>query len=169
MMIIIRGFAVILTALATLGPAQAAGGAGPAPRPRERQVLDGFVLGRLPPGLGSRVTDPAYEWGDVAFRDRVWERGPDVSGGYHVDMTAEVLRGARLSDPSALRAFLADYLERSAETWSPRRSRDRPGFAGVNDVFVLDRPGVAIYARLERPGADRSDLLRFMDGVRRDV
>jgi hypothetical protein len=105
----------------------------------------------------------------VAFRSRVWERGPDSSGATHVDMTAEVLRGAKLSDPAALRAFLARYLEKPAETWHPRRSRGRPGFAGGDDAFFLDRPGVAVYARLEKPGADPESLLQFMDGVRRDV
>jgi hypothetical protein len=167
-MIIIRVFAVLLAALATLGAARAPSGAAD-PEPRGRAVLDGFVLGPLPPDLGRHMSDFAYDWGDVAFHSRVWERGPDSSGATHVDMTAEVLRGAKLSDPAALRAFLAHYLEKPAETWHPRGSRGRPGFAGPDDAFFLDRPGVAVYARLEKSGAGPGPLLQFLDGVRRDV
>ena len=167
-MFIVTGLVAVLT-LCALGPAH-----GPPPEPRERTVLDGYVLGPLPPGLGPRVSDHAYEWGDppdetVAFHSRVWERGPDDSGGYHVDMTVAVLRGKRLSDTAALRAFLSEYLERGENSWHPRRFAGRPGFAGADDACFLDRPGVAIYARLERPGADPADLARFMEGVRPDV
>lgn len=166
-MFVFIGVIAVAAALFTAGP-----GHGPPPEPRS--VLDGYVLGRLPPGLGPRVSDHAYEWGDdppetVGFHSRVWERGPDASGGYHVDLTVAVLRGKRLSDPAALRAFLAEYLEKDASAWRPHAYAGRPGFTGEGDACFLDRPGVAVYARLERPGADPADLDRFMEGVRRDV
>jgi len=166
-MFIVTGVIVLIAALLSTGPAHG-------PPPPSPTALDGYVLGRLPPGLGPRVTDHAYEWGDdppqtVAFHERVWERGPDASGGYHVDLTVAVLRGKRLSDPAALRAFLAEYLERDASAWRPHAFAGRPGFTGTDDACFLDRPGVAVYARLERPGAHQADLYRFMEGVRRDV
>ena len=166
-MFVFVGVIAVAAALFTTGPAH-----GPPPEPRA--VLDGYVLGRLPPGLGARVTDHAYEWGDdppeaVGFHSRVWERGPDSSGGYHVDLTVAVLRGKRLSDPAGLRAFLAEYLEKDASAWRPHAYAGRPGFTGSDDACFLDRPGVAVYARLERPVAGPADLERFMEGVRRDV
>ena len=166
-----RGLVAVAAALVTLGGpahgAQAPGGAGAGPP--GAGVLDGYVLGRPPPGLGPHVSDFAYEWGGVGFHSRVWESGPDSSGGYRVDFTVAVLRGERLRDPAALRSFMAGYLERPAGSWRERAFTGRPGFTGADDAFFLDRPGVAVYARLERPGADRRDLLEFMEGVRPDV
>lgn len=168
-MVLLTGIVAAMSVLFALGPAH-----DPPPEPRGRAVLDGYVLGRPPPGIGSRVSDHAYEWGDdpdqtVAFHSRVWERGPDASGGYHVDFTVEVLRGNRLSDPEELKAFLSEYLERDAGTWRAREFAGRPGFTGADDACFLDRAGVAVYARLERPGSSRGDLMRFMEGVHRDV
>jgi len=160
-MFIFTGVVAVMAAVLALGPAPGTGG-----------TLDGYVLERPPPGVGQHVSDHAYEWGDdpaetVAFHSRVWERGPDAAGGYHVDLTVAVLRGKRLSDPAALRAFMAEYLERDAATWRPRTFTGRPGYDGPDDAFFLDRPGVAVYARLERPGSDHADLIRFMEGVHR--
>lgn len=139
-----------------------------------RSTLDGYVLGHVPPGVGPNVDDFSYEQGDdpastVAFHKREWERGPDAEGAYHVDFTVEVLRGKRLSDPVALRAFLAEYLERHETSWEPHTFTGRPGYIGADDAFFLDDRGVAVYARLDTPGADRRDLIRFMDEVHRDA
>lgn len=160
----------LIALVAALCAATPAVGAPRDPRP----TLDGYVLGHVPPGVGPQVTDSSYEQGDdpastVAFHSRVWERGPDAEGAYHVDFTAEVLRGRRLTDPVALRAFLAEYLERHETSWEPRAFAGRPGYIGTDDAFFLDETGVAVYARLETPGADRRDLIRFMDEVHRDA
>lgn len=169
-MLFVRGLVAVAAALLTLGgPAHAAGGAGTGPAGDGACVLDGYRLGRPPPGLGPHVSGFAYEWGEVGFRSRVWESGPDPSGGYRVDFTVAVLRGDRLRDPAALRSFMAAYLERPARSWRERGFAGRPGFTGRDDAFFLDRPGVAVYARLERPDADHHDLLEFMEGVRPDV
>ena len=170
-MLFTRGLVAVAAAAALVtlgGPAHGAAGGAGAPG-GGAGTLDGYGLGRPPPRLGPHVSDFAYEWGGVAFRSRVWESGPDPSGGYRVDFTVAVLRGERQRDPAALRTFMAGYLERPAGSWRERAFTGRPGFTGADDAFFLDRPGVAVYARLERPGADRRDLLEFMEGVRPDV
>ena len=47
--------------------------------------LDGFSIGHLPVAIDDRtsVSDFEYEWGDVAFSSRVWER-PREGGGAEV-------------------------------------------------------------------------------------
>src|SRR2546430_836177 len=49
-------------------------------------TVDGFVVGWLPRSLaGDNVSDFTYSFDDVDFQSKVWESGPDESGGYHVD------------------------------------------------------------------------------------
>lgn len=163
-------FTSLIALVAALCVAAPASGAQREPR----STLDGYALGQVPPGVGPNVNDFSYEQGDdpastVAFHKREWERGPDAEGGYHVDFTVEVLRGKRLSDPVALRAFLAEYLERHETSWEPHAFTGRPGYIGADDAFFLDDRGVAVYARLDTPGTGRRDLIRFMNEVHRDV
>ncbi|MEO3779000.1 hypothetical protein ABGB16_19550 [Micromonospora sp. B11E3] len=106
--------------------------------------LDGFVVGYVPAGLGTEVSDFASEWDDVRFHTRVWER--QVEEGYWVDLRVHVLRAARLTTLDELRDFLAGYHERDAETWAPADLDvgGTRGLIGEGEAFWLVEPGVAI-------------------------
>ncbi|SBT49243.1 hypothetical protein [Micromonospora narathiwatensis] len=118
--------------------------------------LDGFVLGHLPAGTGELVEDFTYEWDDVAFNSRVWER--EIDGGHQVDLQVLVLRGPRLATAAALRDFLAEYHERDPDAWalSEFQPGEAAGFIGENEAFWLVEPGVAVQVRFPtgRFGAD---------------
>ncbi|MGH4024474.1 MAG: hypothetical protein ACRDRV_07795 [Pseudonocardiaceae bacterium] len=163
--LVVIGAAVAATALCSISPDP--GHASPDPA-AATGTLDGFTLGHLPDGLGPMVSDFDYEWDDVSFRTRVWERGPDPAGSYHVDLRAAVLRGERLTDPDALRGFLAEYLERDPEQWELQRyDRDAyHGFADSGRVFFLVRPGVAVQVATEEGSVvSREELVATADGV----
>lgn len=106
--------------------------------------LDGFVVGYVPAGIGTEVSDFATEWEDVRFHTRVWER--QVAEGYRVDLRVHVLRGARLGTLDALRDFLAAYHERDAAGWQPAAFDNGgvPGLIGDGEAFWLVEPGVAV-------------------------
>ncbi|HEX2297789.1 MAG TPA: hypothetical protein VHH34_04595 [Pseudonocardiaceae bacterium] len=163
--LVVIGAAIAVTALCSISPEPARAGSGPA---AAGDPLDGFTLGHLPEGLGPMVSDFDYEWDDVSFRTRVWERGPDPDGSYHVDLRAAVLRGDRLTDPDALRSFLAEYLERDPQQWELQRY-DRAtyhGFADTGRVFFLVRPGVAVQVATEEGSVvSRQELLATADGI----
>lgn len=162
--LVVIGAAVAATALCSLSPEPARAGSGPA----TTGTLDGFTLGHLPDGLGPMVSDFDYEWDDVSFRTRVWERGPDPAGNYHVDLRAAVLRGDRLTDPEELRGFLAEYLERDPQQWELRRyDRDTyHGFAETGRVFFLVRPGVAVQVAAEEGSVvSQEELVATADGI----
>ncbi|MFN2497099.1 MAG: hypothetical protein ABR608_14525 [Pseudonocardiaceae bacterium] len=124
-------------------------------------TLDGFTLGQLPDGLGPLVSDFDYESDDVTFRTRVWERGPDTDGKYSVDLQIWVLRGDRLTDPAALRDFLAEYLGHDPQDWALERyDRDTyHGFIASGRVFFLVQPGVAVQVSAEGGTVDSAELL----------
>lgn len=154
----IRTGIVALTAVAALlAPATAAGGG---------TVVDGFVVEHVPPGTGARVGTHEFEWEDVAFTSQVWERGPDAEGGYAVDLTVKVLRGARLSDAEATRAFLAEYHEQDPAGWVPFDHHGRPGAQREGAVFWWERPGVALEVSLDVGRFGEAELLTTALGVR---
>lgn len=130
----------------TSAPARSGGDCGRAPAPRRSQWLDGFLLRWVPSDVGALVTDFEYEWEDVAFRSRVWESGPDADGAYRVDLQVTVLRAPTLTDPAALRAFLAEYLEHDPAEWvtEPFAHPDGPGFRDEDELFWLAAPGTAV-------------------------
>ncbi|MQA03758.1 MAG: hypothetical protein GEV07_13900 [Streptosporangiales bacterium] len=135
--------------------------------PRRPPVIDGFTLTHLPDALGSRTSEHTYTWGDVGFRNLVWE-SQLPNGAYRVDLNAHILRGDRLTDHTSLHQFLTDYLERDPDTWQPTEVQlgNRTVHAAETDVFWLVRPGVAVWLST-RPGRlDRTDLLTTAEGIR---
>ena len=91
-----------------------------------------------------------------------------MEGGYRVDLLAAVLSGDRLSDPDALRDFLAEYLEQDPQQWALQRY-DRGsyhGYTAPGRVFFLVRPGVAVQvAADEKSVVSRDELIATADGV----
>lgn len=131
-------------------------------------TLDGFRLAQLPDGLGPMVSDFDYDWDDVGFRTRVWERGPDADGAYHVDLRVGVLRSGRFTDPEAVRDFLAVYLERDPRQWALDDYRREPyrGFTEAGRVFFLAGPGVAVQVSAREGGVvSQDELVAVADGV----
>ncbi|HEX2300316.1 MAG TPA: hypothetical protein VHH34_17685, partial [Pseudonocardiaceae bacterium] len=140
--LVMLGAAVAAIALCSIGPGTAAAGPDPDAGPAATEnTLDGFSFGYLPQQRGPLVSDFDYEWGEVSFRTRVWERGPDAEGNHHVDLRAAVLRGDRLTDPEALHDFLAEYLERDPQHWALQRYErgGYRGYTGPGRVFFLAR------------------------------
>lgn len=133
-----------------------------------RRPLDGFVVGPVPAGVGELVTDFEFEWEEVEHRSRVWERGPDADGGYHVDLTVDVLRGESLTSAKALRDYLTDYYERDPATWrlDPFRQHGQPGWHDDTVAFWLAAPGVGVAVKVDRERFGARDLLRTAYGIR---
>lgn len=126
--------------------------------------LDGFAISWLPPGLGT-ASDFAYEWDDVQFHSRVWETGPDSSGGYHEDLAVDILRGDGLTSAPQLYRWLKDYEDREQWRFVPFTFRGRPGYLGADEAFWLVRPGVAVMMRINRDEYGLGQLLRVADGI----
>jgi hypothetical protein len=166
--LIALGVTAAVTALWSLNPEPA--GAGPdsaAASATGPTTLDGFTLQYLPDGLGPSISDFDYEWEEVAFHSRVWERGPDAEGNHSVDLQVGVLRGDRLTDPEALRDFLAEYLEQDPQEWElrPYARGEYRGFVAPGRVFFLVQPGVAVQASADGSVVDSTELLAIADGV----
>lgn len=161
----------LAAALWSIGPGSAGANPDPAAASNassdETTTLDGFTLGYLPDGLGPQVSDFVYEWGEVSFHTRVWERGPDSEGNHSVDLQAAVLRGDRLTDPDALRDFLTEYLEQDPQTWA-REPYERGGYRGFiasGRVFFLAHSGVAVMVSADGPVVDSHELLAIANGI----
>lgn len=114
-----------------------------------------LVVTHVPAGVGTRVGGFAYEWEDVGFRSRVWGRGPDADGAFGVDLPVEVLRGDRLADVAATRAFLAEYHEQDPAGRLPFDHDGRPGWARPDAVFRQAGPGSRWRCRSTAPGSER--------------
>lgn len=131
------------------------------------EPLDGFAITHLPAEIGPKVSDFEYEWEVVAFKSRVWERGPDPSGAYSVDLTVKVLRGAGLTDVAAVREFLTEYHEKDPVEWK-LASFDHNGLPGWSDerqAFWFVEPGVAVEVSLDPERYNPPILLRTACGV----
>ncbi|GAB3451990.1 hypothetical protein GCM10027570_29650 [Streptomonospora sediminis] len=127
-----------------------------------------FTVDHLPAGIGDQVTDFHTEWGGVVFASRVWERElPD--GGYSVDLKVNVLRGDRLADLPAARAFLAEYHERDPADWDlqPFRHRGAPGLRGGGLAFWLAEPGLVAEVRLDPARFPEPELTATALGIHR--
>ncbi len=166
---IVIGSAVVLASLGVwTTTSAAASGAEPrsgyavAPPSTEQRActLDGFVIEHLPGGIGA-PTDFEYEWEDVSFHSRVWETGPDPEGAYKVDLTVKTMRGEKLSDLEALKAFLAEYEEKDPDTWElrPVKIGEYDGLVADDEVFYFVSPGVAAEVSLDRERFSEQDLL----------
>lgn len=132
--------------------------------PPDRSV-DGFVVDHVPAGAGERVGEFAFEWEDVTFRSQVWERGPDAAGAYAVDLTVKVLRGARLTDLAATRAFLAEYHEQDPAGWTAYDHHGQPGHRRPDAVFWWAGPGVAVEVSLDGTRFAEAELAATALGV----
>jgi hypothetical protein len=128
-------------------------------------TLDGFRIEHLPDGIGT-PTDFEYEWEDITFHSRVWETGPDPEGGYKVDLTVKTLRGEKLTDLEALKAFLAEYEEKDPESWELRAVKigEYDGLAGDHEVFYFVSPGVAAEVSIDRGRFTDQDLFDTATG-----
>jgi hypothetical protein len=149
--------------------------AAPLPEPpvaadcwRTASMLDGFVVGHVPRGLGSLRTDFEYEWEEVVFHSRVWETGPDAEGHYRVDLTVKTLRGGGLTSLRAVRAFLTEYYEHDPEQWPLRRVKvgRYDGYRAGDQVFWFVSPGVAAAVTLDLDRFPESELSATARGFR---
>jgi hypothetical protein len=137
-----------------------------APSTQQRAcTLDGFVIDRLPDGIGS-PTDFEYEWEDVAFHSRVWETGPDPEGATVVDLTVKTVRGAKLTDLSNLRDFLTEYHEQDPDEWklTPITVGVFDGYLAADQVFYFISPGLAAEVSIDRTRFTEDDLLATATG-----
>ncbi|MFI6677857.1 hypothetical protein [Kribbella sp. NPDC050470] len=171
---IVIGSAVVLAALGAWTTAPAAAEPRPgyvvAPPSTEQRAdnLDGFVIEHLPAGVGT-PTDFEYEWEDIRFHSRVWETGPDPEGAYKVDLTMKTLRGEKLTDLEALKAFLIEYEGKDPDTWELRAVKIGAYdglIADGDEVFYFVAPGVAAEVSLDRGRFSEQDLLDTATGFR---
>jgi hypothetical protein len=171
---IVIGSAVVLASIGTwtTSPAEARSveprsGYAVAPPSTEQRActLDGFVIEHLPGGIGT-PTDFEYEWEDVSFHSRVWETGPDPEGAYKVDLTVKTLRGEKLTDLEALKAFLVEYEEKDPATWQlrPVKVGAYDGLLAEDEVFYFVAPGLAAEVSLDRERFSEQDLLDTANG-----
>ncbi|WP_155344939.1 hypothetical protein [Acrocarpospora pleiomorpha] len=118
--------------------------------------LDGFTIGHVP--VGGQTSDFAYEWEDVRFVSRVWER--ESEGVSHVDLKIAILRGPRLSALPALRAFLAEYHEHDPEAWhlDEFQNGSYRGYINDSEAFWLTSAGVAVSVRIPSGTLTPDDL-----------
>ena len=130
--------------------------------------LDGFSIGYLPMVIDDRtaVSDFEYEWGDVAFTSRVWER-PREGGGTEVVMQVLLLRGDSLTDLDAVRAFLARYHERDPDEWAltPFDNDGVSALHGETEAFWTPKAGVAVEVRDAFGILGREELLATAAGI----
>ncbi|RIV38332.1 hypothetical protein [Micromonospora radicis] len=134
---------------------------------RDGGMLDGFHIAVVPDEVGEEVSDFATEWEDVRFTTRVWER--QTADGYRVDLRVHVLRGERLGDLDALRAFLASYHERDPDGWQLAEfpHDDGAGLVGDGQAFRLAEPGVAVHVLVDPELIHGDVLLAVARGVGR--
>lgn len=129
-------------------------------------VLDGYVIGHLPPGIASSVSDFESEPDDgVRFTQRVWERQTDA--GHAVDLTIIVMRGERFTSASELRDFLAEHHERDPASWAEATIAGHPGFKDDNSAYWLAAPGTAISVTLDTTRFNTRQLLATAEGIRK--
>ena len=173
---IVIGSAVVLASLgawtttsAMASEIEPRSGGSVAPSSIEQRActLDGFVIDHLPEGLGT-PSDFEYEWEDVSFHSRVWETGPDPEGAFKVDLTVKTVRGEKLTDLEALKAFLIEYEERDPDNWelTPVKVGGYDGLFAGNEVFYFIEPGVAAEVTIDHERFTDEDLLDTAAGFR---
>lgn len=111
--------------------------------------LDGFTIAHLPEQAHAPASpsDFTYEWGDVRFKSRVWEKRTE-DGAARVVLQILIMRGEKLADLEAARAFLTEYHERS-EDWAldPFDNNGAPGLHTDAEAFWTPAPQVAVEVR----------------------
>lgn len=111
-------------------------------------ALDGFTIGHLPaPAEGASSSDFTYEWGEVGFNSRVWEKRLE-DGAARVVLQVLVMRGDRVADLDSTREFLTEYHERT-DGWELAEfdNGGSPGFHGDAEAFWNPGTGVAVEVR----------------------
>jgi len=161
-MSVVRWIAVALAAVLAL--ALTAASAATSPRGGE---LDGFSIGHLPAQIDDRtsVSDFDYEWGDVSFSTRVWEKTLE-GGGARVVLQVLVMRGSQLADLSAVRAFLTEYHERS-DDWELTEfdNNGLTALRGESEAFWTPEEGVAVEVRDAFGLVGQEELLATAKGI----
>ncbi|GHD33082.1 hypothetical protein GCM10007147_37350 [Nocardiopsis kunsanensis] len=111
-------------------------------------MLDGFTIGHLPASTeGASTSDFTYEWGEVAFNSRVWEKRLE-DGAARVVLQVLVMRGDRLADLDTTSAFLTEYHERAADrALTEFDNAGAPGLHGNAEAFWVPETGVAVEVR----------------------
>ncbi|NYH50801.1 hypothetical protein HNR06_000390 [Nocardiopsis arvandica] len=159
---VVRWVAAVLAAALAL--VLTAAPAATSPRGGE---LDGFTIGHLPDQIDDRtsVSDFEYEWGDVSFSSRVWERTVE-GGGARVVLQVLVMRGAGLTDLAAVRDFLAEYHERAPD-WELTEfdNNGRTALHGETEAFWTPAEGVAVEVRDAFGLVGQEELLATARGV----
>lgn len=135
---------------------------------RHHLELDGFEIRRLPKGLGEHLSEFSYEWEEVLFRTKTWERGPDENDGYRVDMNIMVMRSDRFTSLVDLREFLTEYHEKDPATWelTDFTVNGHAGYLSDNQVFWFVGPGVAVSVKVDTDRFSVRDLKAVARGIR---
>ncbi|MFI6579009.1 hypothetical protein ACIBFB_24750 [Nocardiopsis sp. NPDC050513] len=156
---LVAALAAVLALVLVAAPAAADPGGGD---------VDGFTVGYLPAQVDERTTEDEfdYEWGDVSFATRVWEKPAD-GGGVRVVLQVLVMRGERLTDLDAVRAFLAEYHERAPDAWelTPFDNRGTPALHGETEAFWSPESGVAVEVRDTFGLLGQEELLATARGI----
>ncbi|WP_017599937.1 hypothetical protein [Nocardiopsis lucentensis] len=130
--------------------------------------VDGFTVGYLPAQVDEQtsVDEFDYEWGDVSFSTRVWEKALE-GGGARVVLQVLVMRGDRLADLDSVRAFLAEYHERSPDDWELDEFDNQGVRAlhGETEAFWSPEPGVAVEVRDTFGLLGQEELLATARGI----
>jgi hypothetical protein len=130
--------------------------------------LSGFTVGHLPAQVDDQTSaeDFDYEWGDVAFSTRVWEKALE-GGGARVVLQVLVMRGDRLTDLDAVREFLTEYHERSPDTWELTEFDNGgvPALHGETEAFWTPAKGVAVEVRDTFGLVGQDELLETARGI----
>lgn len=152
---------LLVVVLACLGLPAGAAAAASTPAP-----LGDAVIHYLPPGLGVS-TDFEYRFARVSFTSRVWESGSNAAG-WRVDLDLLIMHGARLTTARRLHDWFIRYEQRppAEARYVPVRMHGHRGWACRDQVFWLERPGVAVSVRLDRTRWSRAALFRTARGVR---
>lgn len=111
--------------------------------------LAGFTIDHLPEQAHAPASssDFVYEWGDVHFTSRVWEKRME-DGAARVILQVLVMRGEKLADLEELRTFLAEYHELS-DGWAPNPfdNNGTPALHTESEAFWVPVPQLAVEVR----------------------
>ncbi|WP_159945363.1 MULTISPECIES: hypothetical protein [unclassified Nocardiopsis] len=129
--------------------------------------MDGFTIEHLPDQVDDQtsVSDFHYEWGDVSFSSRVWEK--DTAEGVRVLLQVLVMRGDRLTDLGAVRDFLTEYHERAPD-WELTEFdlHGHTALHGETEAFWTPAEGVAVEVRDAFGLVGQEQLLTTARGIR---
>lgn len=123
--------------------------AAPAATDPQGGELAGFTIAHLPERAHAPASpsDFTYEWGEVHFTSRVWEKRME-DGAARVVLQVLVMRGEKLTDLDAVRAFLTEYHERS-DDWASNSfdNNGTPGLHTESEAFWVPAPRLAVEVR----------------------